>query len=461
MAPSLSSLLLALLPLVSGLPDPSPATVNVSNPNSTTKMDGSWIVVWKQEADDKTIAARQAEFSATLRKRSLSKRDGAPMKSTDHAIGDFRATSCDTDAKTMNLMISEAADQVEFVEANQRITMFQTEEKEAKPPNVNLTALQEASARDKGPKGAGTVVYIMDTGVNVNHTVFGGRAEMVGNFVANEPNQDLNGHGTHCAGSAAGLGTGVAPEALIRGVKILNQAGAGGGNSILDGFEAACKDVKNNRFQGKCVVSMSLGTEESDAINRAAVQMTKCGCAVVVAAGNEDRDASAVSPASSRGVITVGATDVRTNKLAAFTNRGPDVDISVNGVNVISSDAKNETGLKDLTGTSMSAPQVAGKALEVLSTGKIKCSTDCTDVVREALQNQARQEKPITEEPGALKTTPLQLNTTGEVPVDFKGPTAIGAGGRKGGASQGGNGLGEESAGKVRKGDKGDKGGAA
>lgn len=60
-----------------------------------------------------------------------------------------------------------------------------------------------------------------------------------------------------------------------------------------------------------------------------------------------------MSPASSDGVITVGATDARTNQIAGFSNRGKDVDINVNGVNVISADAKNPDGFKELTGTSM------------------------------------------------------------------------------------------------------------
>lgn len=295
MAPSVSALVLALLPLVSSLPGQSPpASVQAVNANSTAKIDNSWLVVWKEEADDKAIAARQAEFATTLKKRSLSKRDSngdpMPMDSKNFAIRNFRATVCNTDPETMNLMLSDAAAQVDWVEVNPKVSSFQASAKkpEPPPPNFDFQAAAEASKARGGPQGENTTVYIMDTGVNVRHTVFENRATMLANLVQGESDEDLNGHGTHTAGSAAGLGTGVAPKAQIKGIKILNAQGAGGGDSIIGGFDAACTDVQQNKLQGRCVVSMSLGSDKSNAINRAAQSMSECGCAMVVAAGNED-----------------------------------------------------------------------------------------------------------------------------------------------------------------------------
>ncbi|EQK99927.1 Peptidase S8, subtilisin-related protein [Ophiocordyceps sinensis CO18] len=436
MAPSLSSLFIAMLPLVSGLPDLSPATVKITNDDSPNKMENSWLLVWKNALADDAIKARRDDFAATLRKRNLGKRDvngnTIPREAIHYDIGSLRMTVCNADAKTMNLMVSNAIDAVDYVEANEWIDMFRTENETEAPPAVNATAVADGAEASPGEDGEGTVVYIVDTGINVNHVAFEDRATMIANLVRGESEQDLNGHGTHCAGSAAGKEIGVATKALIRGVKVLNAKGSGGGDSIIGGFRAACNDVKKNGFEGKCVVSMSLGTGRSNAINNAAKQMGQCGCAIVVAAGNDGKDASTVSPASSDDVITVGATDARTNQLAAFSNTGPLVDISTNGVNVISADANDITGTKELTGTSMSAPQIAGIALVALNDVDLDCTIDCTDRMRDFLQKKAQQEKPIAISSGDSDTTPLQIDATDKAPTDPDGPTPISKKGQQG-----------------------------
>lgn len=74
-----------------------------------------------------------------------------------------------------------------------------------------------------------------------------------------------------------------------------------------------------------------------------------------------------------------------------------------------------------------------------MSSGGITCNADCTDVMRKALQQEAKKSPPVQDKSRALDTTPLQLNTSSQVPVDRKGPTPIGAGAKPGGASQGGD----------------------
>ncbi|KAG6828270.1 hypothetical protein H0H92_008577 [Tricholoma furcatifolium] len=126
--------------------------------------------------------------------------------------------------------------------------------------------------------GSGVDIYIVDTGVYIQHTQFGGRASWGGNFVPNTPDEDDNGHGTHCAGTAAGIDYGVAKKANIIAVKVLS-----GPVSGLDYVSQAA-----GASGRPSVTSMSFGGGVSAAIDAAVT---------TAAAGNEDEDASFVSPA--------------------------------------------------------------------------------------------------------------------------------------------------------------------
>lgn len=109
-------------------------------------------------------------------------------------------------------------------------------------------------------------------------------------------------------------------------------------------------------------MSRAVGGSRSAAVNSAINALRAAGVVPVVAAGNENVDASNDSPASATGAITVGAIDQRTDTKASFSNFGQFVDVFAPGVNVKSVGIASTTATKTLSGTSMACPHVAGLA---------------------------------------------------------------------------------------------------
>lgn len=106
---------------------------------------------------------------------------------------------------------------------------------------------------------------------------------------------------------------------------------------------------------------MSLGAAYSEAFNKATAAIVARGIVVVTAAGNEDLNASSVSPASAPAVITVGAT-YRNDSRADFSNWGAALDVFAPGVEILSAWIGNNTATNTISGTSMACPHVAGIA---------------------------------------------------------------------------------------------------
>jgi hypothetical protein len=106
--------------------------------------------------------------------------------------------------------------------------------------------------------GRGTYAYVIDSGVNINHQEFGGRASNGANF-AGGSNVDSGGHGTHVAGTIAGRTYGVAKNANIVSVKVFG-TGSSPVSTIMQGFQWAVNDITSRGRAGISVINMSLGT---------------------------------------------------------------------------------------------------------------------------------------------------------------------------------------------------------
>ncbi|MER5760937.1 S8 family serine peptidase [Streptomyces sp. NPDC002082] len=204
--------------------------------------------------------------------------------------------------------------------------------------------------------GAGVTAYILDTGIDYKHDEFGGRAAFGFDAVGDgRDGQDCNGHGTHVAGTVAGMTYGVARKANVVSVRVLNCEGTGDFSGIIAGLDWVAKNAKQ-----PAVLNGSLGGDKSTVLNDAADAVTDAGVLPVIAAGNSAKDACSVSPASAGKVVTVAASN-QWDEETSFSNWGSCVSLYAPGEAVVS--AKLGGGSVALNGTSMAAPHVAGVAV--------------------------------------------------------------------------------------------------
>ncbi|KAG9203157.1 subtilisin-like serine protease [Epicoccum nigrum] len=213
--------------------------------------------------------------------------------------------------------------------------------------------------------GAGTCVYVIDTGIYTAHPEFEGRASFLANFAGDGQNSDGNGHGTHCAGTVGSKSYGVAKKATLFAVKVLDASGSGTNSGVIAGINYVSNDSKTRSgCSGGFVGSMSLGGSKSTAVNSAVANAVKAGVFMSIAAGNEAQNAGNTSPASEPTAFTVAASD-SSDKFASFSNYGSSVDIIAPGVSILST--WNNGGTNTISGTSMATPHVAGLAAYILA----------------------------------------------------------------------------------------------
>jgi cerevisin len=209
--------------------------------------------------------------------------------------------------------------------------------------------------------------YVIDTGIDVTHPEFEGRATWLANF-ADDEDTDCNSHGTHCSGLVGSKTYGVCKDALLFAVKVLDCQGSGTTSSVISGIEFAFKrhQEQNKKSGGKTrsIVSMSLGGGYSSALNRAVQATIKDpNFFFAAAAGNENSDACKTSPASVKEIFTVMASG-RDDSRAYFSNFGKCSDIYSPGVNILSTIPDSDTAV--YSGTSMACPVFVGVLLHYI-----------------------------------------------------------------------------------------------
>lgn len=134
--------------------------------------------------------------------------------------------------------------------------------------------------------GAGVTIYSLDTGVEITHPEFEGRATWGANFLTGSEDIDDSGHGTHTAATAAGKTFGVAKNANVIAIKVLNDKTGGTIATILAGFDWAINHARETGVAGKAVMNVSLGTWYSAIFNAAATRVVESGIFMAAAAGN-------------------------------------------------------------------------------------------------------------------------------------------------------------------------------
>jgi subtilisin family serine protease len=307
-----------------------------------------------------------------------------------------------------------------------RYMLFENETAAPAEPNLsrgtaeitnNVIKVNAPAVWDLGYTGQGVVVAVLDVGVNYNHVDLKDHMWEHPDYPNhgydfayndNDPMDD-NGHGTHCAGTVAGDGTGgsqtgMAPDALIMALKVLNE---GGGGQESDSWEA----IEFTVDYGGDIMSMSIGWMHSFNPARATWRNAldnalAAGVVAAIAAGNDGGSISNPDDVRTPGdcpppwlnpdqtltggisaCVCVGATDNNDN-LASFSSIGPSSwetispyndypfspelgllrpDVSAPGVNIKSCNAFNVNGYTTMSGTSMATPGVAGVMALLLS----------------------------------------------------------------------------------------------
>ncbi|EOD43716.1 putative peptidase s8 s53 subtilisin kexin sedolisin protein [Neofusicoccum parvum UCRNP2] len=242
----------------------------------------------------------------------------------------------------------------------QRISQTDAIANAASPSSTTFTYTYSSTAL-----GQGVDIYIVDTGIRTTHTQFGSRATV--GWSAFTSQTDDNGHGTHVSGTSAGSTVGIASNANLIGVKVLDSTGSGTSSGLIGGLDYVASQHDSRSGESDfvaSVASLSLGFNgRSTAVESALVALSDAGVHIAVAAGNDGDDASNYTPGSLGGsvsnIISVGAANIA-DEVAYFSNSGPTVDLYAPGVTTYSSYYNSNTAYAVASGTSMATPHISG-----------------------------------------------------------------------------------------------------
>ncbi|MFH0242532.1 S8 family peptidase [Streptomyces sp. HK10] len=340
-----AALAIGFVPAATAVAAP-PAEGVIQNAGAPGAIENSYIVTLDEDAAD----------AGSSKGKSLVKKYGASIKRTYHeALNGYAVELTEAEAKKL------AADPaVDAVAQDQKVSIAGTQ---TNPPSWGLDRIdQQSLPLDNSytypdSAGQGVNAYIIDTGVRISHSDFGGRAvngydAVDGDNVA----QDGNGHGTHVAGTVAGTSHGVAKKAKIVAVRVLDNNGSG----TISGVVAGVDWVTQNAVK-PAVANMSLGGGANSTLDTAVRNSIASGVTYAVAAGNSNTDASGSSPARVAEAITVGST-TSSDARSSFSNYGSILDIFAPGSSITSAWHTSDSATSTISGTSMAAPHVAGAA---------------------------------------------------------------------------------------------------
>jgi subtilisin family serine protease len=281
---------------------------------------------------------------------------------------------------------------------------------------VSANPVEGSGAYQEGFRGAGARIAILDTGIDLTHPDLASNVDTaLGlNCMTTPPGtaspQDDHGHGTHVAGIAAapvnGVGVvGVAPEARLVPIKVLDATGHGEWSNVICGIDhLTSMNLDADPANDITVANMSLGDVgevgncEDGFVREAICTSVAAGITYVAAAGNSTVDTSTFIPAAMPEVIAVSSItdlDGRSGGLAGclipflnffcddslseFSNFGLSVDVAAPGYEIYSTWIGG--GYSSASGTSMASPHAAGVAALVLAENPALAPADVGDLL--------------------------------------------------------------------------------
>lgn len=275
----------------------------------------------------------------------------------------------------------------------------------------------DLAQQQTGYDGSGVTVAVIDTGIDSLHVGLDDHDDdnstydpkVIGFYdPVNNPDKtngteiqayDDQGHGTHCAGTVAGTGAptyehaGMAPQANLVGVKVLDSGGSGSFSVVMAGMQWTVE----NRYKFNIrAASMSLGgpgpiewtSAEEDSVNRYANEMVRAGISMLIAAGNSAATGTIGTPGGAEDVITVGALNKNT-AIAEYSSQGPTEEgrvkpnIAFVGSDVMSTQHNSGDGYVAFSGTSMATPGVAGTVALMLQANPDLSPFDVRNILQE------------------------------------------------------------------------------
>jgi len=344
-------------PVLIDKPTSGPALAPILNENAKNRIPDQYIVVFKPGTSLEAVTAAQA---------TVKKFNGRVKHTYTSALIGFSAKLPPEAVQALRAMPSVA-----YIEADQ-MGSIQTIQP-PNPPGLPPTGLDRIDRRllplnlkyTYSETGAGVNAYILDTGIRVTNTEFGGRASGAFNAVmdGNTADTDCNGHGTNVAGIVGATTYGVAKQVTLHSVRVAQCNGSVAGADAIAGVNWVTSNATP-----PAVANMSIGFNLFASLDTAVTNSIAAGVTYAIAAGNSNADACNASPARVPAAITVGAVDPANDTRAGFSNFGACLDLFAPGVNIQSAGNASDTATSIFSGTSQAAPHVAGVAARYLQT---------------------------------------------------------------------------------------------
>lgn len=318
-------------------------------------IEGQYIVALKGSPS----ISGESRSEVTAQAGDLVKEHGGKITSVySAAFRGFAVRADEAQAKR----IAGSAD-VRYVQTNNTVKAVGSQ---PSPPSWGLDAVdgKQDSTYNYPNEGEGVTAYVVDTGTDLRHSNFEGRATSGYDFIDNDPDaSDCHGHGTHVAGTIGSKDYGVAKKVKLVAVRVLNCQGSGSTEQIVGGMDWVAKNAAK-----PAVANMSLAGGPDQAMDDSVQGAINAGVPTAIAAGNDSgKDACGVSPARLPDAITLGSTD-KSGSRSSFSNIGRCLDLFAPGGSITST-AKGG-GSTVMSGTSMATPHTAGAAALFLSSNK-------------------------------------------------------------------------------------------